>query len=402
MTISIELDTAFTQDTHGMYTRLRTEAPVHPVLFEGGVRGWLVTRYADALLLLNDPRLINDPRRMQIAPYSAQPYRASVFNSLLMLDPPEHTRLRRLVVKAFTPRIVERMQPRTEALATELLDAIDRSDTRAPVDLIASYAEPLPIRVISDLLGMPADLGARFRAAIGPLISIATNDAKAASERETIAVLEEVVEYKRRMPGEDLLTSLVAASADGHRLSHDELIATCFLLISAGYETTVHLIANGVLALLNNPSQLEAVRRNPELIANAVEEVLRFDGPANVTTARYTAAEITIDDVVIPRDEVVLIGLHSANRDGERFDNADHFDVTRTTRGHLAFGYGIHHCLGAALARMEGVTALRLLLNRYKDIELDRAEPLRYQANIVIHGLAKLPVLLSKGRNGIR
>lgn len=399
MTVTTELDADFVHDTHGLYQRLRTEAPVHPVLFEEGVRAWLVTRYADALALLNDPRLSKDARRAlaEFAPDRARPYQASVFGSMLMLDPPEHTRLRRLVVKAFTARTVERMQPRIDAIATELLDDIDRSVTTGPVDLIANYAEPLPVRVISDLLGMPAHLVDRFRSAMGPLISIATHAAKSTSERETVAVLDEVVEYKRRVPGDDLLTSLISASSDGDRLSHDELIATCFLLISAGYETTVHLIANGVLALLNNPLQLAAVRSNPALMTNAVEEVLRFDGPANVTTARYSTAEIAIDNVVIPRNEVVLIALPSANRDGDRFENADQFDVSRVTRGHLGFGHGIHHCLGAALARMEGVTALRLLLDRYQHIALDRAEPLRYNDSIMIHGLARLPVWLRKG-----
>ena len=159
----------------------------------------------------------------------------------------------------------------------------------------------------------------------------------------------------------------------------------------------MHLIANGLLALMNSPSQMKAVRDDLTLIPNAVEEVLRFDGPANVTTPRYTTAEITVGDIVIPCDEVVLIALLSANRDGDRFDDADHFDVARAPRGHLGFGYGIHHCLGAPLARMEGATAIRRLLDRYDHIALDRSDPLRYNANMLIHGLATLPVWLRKG-----
>jgi cytochrome P450 len=396
---TIELDADALQDAHGLYDRLRTEAPVCPVILEGGVRAWLVTRYAEALPLLNDPRLIKDASRAlaRFAPGRPQPYAGPMLKNMLGSDPPAHTRLRRLVVKAFTSRAVERMQPRVEAVADELLDGIDLGRAAAPVDLIANYAELLPIRVISDLLGMPADYAIRFRSASRPIISIATRAVKEASERDTMAILDDLIEYKRREPGDDLLTSLINVSTDGDRLSHDELLAMCFLLTAAGYETTTHLIANGLLAFLNNPSQMTAVRDDPTLIPNAVEEVLRFDGPANVTTPRYTTAEITVGDIVIPCDEVVLIALLSANRDGDRFDDADHFDVARAPRGHLGFGYGVHHCLGARLARMEGATAIRQLLDRYDHIALDRTDPLRSNANMLIHGVATLPVWLRKG-----
>lgn len=356
MTATTELNTDCAQESHGMYARLRAGAPVHPVLYEEGVRAWLVTPDADALALRNGPRPIKDPSRppARFAPVRARPFQASVFKSLLMLDPPEHTRLQGLVVKVFPARTVQRMQPRVAAIANGLLDAIDRTDTTAPVDHIANYVGPLPIRVTSDALGVPADYADRFGSAMGPLISMATNAAKSASGRETIAVLDEVVEYKRRVPTDDLLTSLISASSDGDRPSH-EVIATCFLLMSVGYETTVHLIANGALALLNNPLQLKTIRSNPTLIDSAVEEVLRFVGPANITTARYSTAEITVGNVVIPPNEVVFIALQSAIRNGARFHNVDHFDVTGATCKRLAFGHGIHHCLGAPLARMEGV-----------------------------------------------
>jgi cytochrome P450 len=361
-----------------------------------GVRAWLVTRYADALALLNDPRLTTDASRAlaQFEADRARPFDAAVFKNMLQSDPPEHTRLRRLVVKAFTSRTVERMQHHIEAIADELLDNIDCCDATVPVDLVAGYAAPLPVRVICEMLGMPAHYADRFRAAFHPLLNIATHAAKVAAERDTTAVLNDVIEYKRQVPSDDLLTSLIGASSDGDRLSHPELVAMAFLLITGGHETTVHLIANSVLALLDNPSQLGAVREDPSLIPNVIEEVLRFDGPANIAITRYTTADVTVGDVVIPRSEVVLIALHSANRDGDQFDNADHFDVTRSTRGHLGFGHGIHRCLGASLARMEGATALRRLLDRYDHIELDRTKPLRYQDSINIHGVAALPVWL--------
>jgi len=192
------------------------------------------------------------------------------------------------------------------------------------------------------------------------------------------------------------LTALIGAPADEDRLSRQELVAMCFLLITAGHETTVNLIANGVLALLNHPTQLETVRDDPALISSAVEEMLRYDGPVNITHPRHSTADIAVDGVVIPCGEIVLIALHSANRDGDRFDGADQFDINRATRGHIAFGHGVHHCLGATLARMEGVIALRRLLHRYDHITLDRTEPLRYHGSLNIRGLATLPVWLHR------
>jgi cytochrome P450 len=399
LTDSIELDADFAQDPHGLYDRLRAEAPVRQVSIEGGVRAWLVTRHADVLALLNDPRLSTDQSRAlaQFEPDRARPYDGELFQDMLRSDPPAHTRLRRLVVKAFTTRAVERMKPRIELIADDLLDGIERGEPGIPVDLIANYAEPLPIRVISEMLGMPAEQAGRFRSASNTFISMTTHAVKAEAEREMIAVLNEVVDLKRRTPGDDLLTSLINASSDGDSLSHGELIGMCSLLTVAGYETTVHLIANAVLALLNNPSQLEAVRADPETIPDAVEEVLRFDGPVNIAVPRYTTADVTVGDVVIPSHSVVMIALVSANRDEVRFEHPERFDVSRTSRGHLAFGYGIHHCLGAPLARMEGTIALRRLLDRYAHIELDRTEPLRYRATMNIHGVATLPVWLRKG-----
>ena len=201
MTDTIKLDADFAQDAHGLYQTLRAETPVRQVVLEGDVRAWLVTRYADALALLNDPRLSKDQGRAlaQFEPGRARPYEFAVFKNMLGLDPPQHTRLRRLVVGAFTARAIERMRPRIEAIADELLDCIERGDTAAPVDMIANYAGLLPIRAISDLLGMPDHYASRFREACGPLISIVTDAEKAASEADTTAILAEVIDYKRRV-----------------------------------------------------------------------------------------------------------------------------------------------------------------------------------------------------------
>ena len=219
MTATTELNTDCAQETHGMYARLRAGAPVHPVLYEEGVRAWLVTPDADALALRNGPRPIKDPSRppARFAPVRARPFQASVFKSLLMLDPPEHTRLRDSSSRCSPHEPSSGCNPVSRQSQTDLLDAIDRTDTTAPVDHIANYVGPLPIRVTSDALGVPADYADRFGSAMGPLISMATNAAKSASGRETIAVLDEVVEYKRRVPTDDLLTSLISASSDGDR-----------------------------------------------------------------------------------------------------------------------------------------------------------------------------------------
>jgi cytochrome P450 len=396
VTDAIDVDAEFVNDPHKVFHRLRTEAPVCRIVLEGGIRAWLVSRYADVQALLHDPRLIKDQIRAQaqFEPDRPRPYVASVDRNMLGLDPPEHSRLRKLVVKAFTSGAVERMRPRIESIADELLDSIERSGPVGPVDLVGHYAGPLPIRVISDLLGLPSRHARRFRDVCGPLISNATDTQKASSAHETSMILEEVIDYKRRVPGDDLLTALIQIGLDGDRLSHEELVAMCFLLTVAGYETTVNLIANGVLALLNNPDQLRTVRDDPGLIPSAIEEVLRFDGPINLATPRYTTVDITVGEVVIPRNEIVFVALLSANRDGDRFDDPDRFDVTRPAEGHVAFGHGIHHCLGAPLARMEGAIALGRLLGRYDDIALDSTEPLQFKDGTLMHGLTALPVLL--------
>jgi cytochrome P450 len=395
---NIILEDVFAQDPEALYRRLRTEAPVCEVELVGGARGWLVTRYADAVALLKDPRVTKDQAKA-LAQYSAdrvRPYSSPLMRDMLGVDPPDHTRLRRLVMQAFTSRAVERMQPIIEAIADELLDDIDCRDVDVPVDLMADYAQPLPIQVIGELLGMPMEYAATFRAAAPPLLSNATHEEKAAADQQIVDILNAIIEQKARQPGEDLLSALISASVEGSKLTHDELLAMCFLLIAAGYETTVNLIGNGMLALLTNPSQLATVRAQPALLADTVEEILRFDGPVNVATLRFTTTEIEVDGVVIPPNQQVLVSLLSANRDEARFPGADRFDIGRGTRGHIAFGHGIHHCLGAPLARMEGVTAIGRLIERYEDITLDDTQTLSYHNSTLFRGLKSLPVWLPR------
>lgn len=387
-----ELDQRFTEEPTELYGYLRRHAPVCPVLLHGGARGWLVTRYADAVELLRDGRISKDHvRALDTCPSdTTRPYMAALHRNMLGSDPPKHTRLRKLVVKAFSARSVGDLRPRIESIADDLLD---RMDARGPVDLIAEYAAPLPIRVISDLLGMSADDGHAFRSVVGPLTSIASDSEKHRAEQEVTAILRDVIARKRSQPGRDLLTALLDASDDGDSLSEEELVATAFLLIVAGYETTVNLIGNGALALLRNPSQLAAVQERPGLLKDAVEEILRFDGPINIATTRYTTERVTVGGVTIPAGEMVLIALLSANRDDAVFPAADRFDIFRRPRAHLAFGHGIHFCVGASLARLEGCTALGRLLTRYPDIALVSSETV-YQSSILLRGVLSLPVML--------
>jgi cytochrome P450 len=399
LTGTIILDEVFAQDPEALYRRMRTESPVCEVELTGGERGWLVTRYADVIALLKDPRVTNDPTKVlpYYPPDRVKPYFSPELRTMLEQDPPAHARLRKLVVKAFTARAVQRMQPIIETIADELLDAIDLRAAAGPVDLIANYAEPLPIRVIGELMGLPPRYAPAFQSAVRPFSMITTDDVKATAAQQTLGILNELIEQKTHQPGEDLLSALINASVDGDELTRDELLAMCFLLIAAGYETTVKLIGNGTLALLRNPAQMEKLRTDPALIPNAVEEMLRFDGPVNIATLRLTTAAIDVDGVVIPAHEQVLISLLSANRDDARFPDADRFDIARDTRGHTAFGHGIHFCIGAPLARMEGATAIGRLINRYEHITLDDTEALRYLDSALNHGLESLPVWLRHG-----
>ena len=393
------LDEQFTQDPEALYRMLRSETPVCEVELVGGVRGWLVTRYADVMALLKDPRVIKNHHKAlpRLAADRVRPYISPLLhNHMLTIDPPEHTRLRRLVVQAFTPKAVARMQPIIDAIADELLDDIDLRSADEAIDLMADFAEPLPIQVIGELLGVAVEYALPFRTAVMPLLVSATDEEKAEAERATVEILNALIDEKTRDPGEDLLSGMIGASVDGNGLSRDELMAMCFLLITTGYETTVNLIGNGTLALINNPSQLEKVRARPDLTAGAVEEMLRFDGPLNIATWRFTTADIDVDGVVIPANEQVFLSLLSANRDASRLEDADRFDMERNTRGHIAFGHGVHYCLGAPLARMEGVTAIGRIVQRYDSITLDPTADLRYHNGTLMHGLKSLPVRLTR------
>ncbi len=391
MTDTPMLDQSFTRDPHEVLHRLQREAPISRALAWGEVPVWLITRYDDAKSLLADGRLSTDRAvALKVLPPNRYgQYASKLSQHMLHSDPPDHTRLRKLVTKAFTAPSVEQLKPSIEAIADDLLDAID---TNAPVDMIRAYAGPLPARVISELLGVPAGFEDRFQVLLDPLLNPSAGQAMQNAVTELTAMLTELITDRRRQPRDDLMSALIEASSDGDRLKETELLGTAYLLISAGYDTTVNLIGNGILALLRDPSQLAALRANTSLLSTAVEELLRICSPVNITVVRFTTEPIRVGDVDIPENQIVLISLLAANHDAGCFDDPDRLDIFRKPNSHLAFGHGIHHCVGAPLARLEGRIALARLLARFPHLELATTEPLEYRHNILVHGLRALPV----------
>jgi cytochrome P450 len=398
---SPRLGRAFIQNPHPLYRRLNAQGPVHRVEIWGGVHAWLVTRYAEARALLVDPRLSKNWQGLgEFFPQDNDAAHRSPLNRhMLVQDPPDHTRLRKLLTKEFTAGSVRRMRRDIVGIADELLDRIAvEADGDAVVDLMSSYAVQLPLGVIGRLLGVPADDRDRFREHVEPMLTSTDSTELAVAEDALIDLLTALIAQKRARPADDLLSALVHASDADDALSADELLSTAYLLILAGYETTVNLIGNGVLALLHNPSQLTALRADPSLLPGAIEEFLRFESPLNTATMRFTTETVHVGDVEIPAGRLVLIALLGANHDGRQFDDPDRLDVTRAPNPHLAFGHGIHHCLGAPLARLEGEIAIGRLLARFERITLDDNVVLPYRNSTLMRGLTALPVRLRVSR----
>ena len=389
------LDRRFTRDPHDLLRRLQLEGPVSRVLLWNRTPVWLVTRYNEARALLNDPRLSkNRIQALRVLSQKRDSYEADFVDNMLHTDPPAHTRLRKLVMKAFTPRVVAQMRPRITDVADELLDDMQRRAERGPVDLVETYAMPLPIRVISELVGVPDRYADEFMSVVVPIFDATSGDEKKTATARATALLTEVIDQKKRKRSDDLLSGLIDATYDGDRLTEDELFAMTFLLIGAGYETTAHLISNAVLALLRNPQQLDALRRDRSLLPQAVEELLRFDGPINVATVRFTNAPVQIGMSKIPANEIVLISLLAANRDPSQFIDPDRLDISREGTAHLGFGHGIHYCVGAPLARLEGEIAIDRLLVRFDEITIVENPRLEYRDSTLVHGLETLPLHL--------
>ncbi|UVS80913.1 Cytochrome P450 [Actinokineospora sp. UTMC 2448] len=397
--VVVRLDEVFVQDPHSLYRELREAAPVRRVVLPGGLRGWLVTRYADVRAALADPTLSKDFAGVgELVERHAEEGAANAFAAelaahMLNTDPPDHTRLRKLVNRAFTVRGVEGLRPRILEITRELLDAMESGPDE--VDLLSAFAFPLPMTVICEVLGVPDDDRDDFRRWSSVLLSAAGPEEMGAAAQAMLQYLLNLIATKRANPGEDLLTALCHATEDNDRLSEPELVSMAFLLLVAGHETTVNLIGNGTLGLLRHPSELAALQADPALLPGAIEEFLRYDGPVNIATLRYTTTPLTLDEVTIPEGEFVFLSLSAANRDPARFPDAETLSVRRAPSAHLAFGHGIHYCVGAPLARMEGEVALGELLRRFPNLTL-AADPgdLRYRTSPILRGLEELPVRL--------
>ncbi|MFE2555841.1 cytochrome P450 [Streptomyces sp. NBC_00090] len=378
----------FTANPYPYYARLRDSGPVHEVRTPDGFQFWLVVGHDEGRAALADPRLAKSPSVIGVRP----PEEDIIGVHLLGADAPDHTRLRRLVTGEFTGRRVESLRPRIERLTRELADAMEPAGR---ADLVDAYAFPLPVTVICELLGVPAEDRETFRHWSNELVTPGSEDGMVEAMEGFGGYLDELIEDKRAAgPADDLLSGLIAARAeDGDRLSGPELRAMAYLLLIAGHETTVNLIANTVRNLLTHPEQLAALRADPGLLDGVIEESLRYDGPVETSTFRFTREAVTIGDTVIPAGQSVLVGIGALDRDPARFPDPDRFDIHRDTRGHLAFGHGIHYCLGAPLARLEGRIALRTLLDRFPRLELDpEGDPWEWLPGLLMRGVRHLPV----------
>jgi cytochrome P450 len=372
------------RDPHKVQARLREELPAAPVVLPSGDHAWLITRYDDVRTALADPQLFKDYRKKPGG--GSGPLGANMLNT----DPPDHERLRRLVASAFTMRRVERLRPRIEEITKELLDAMDGFDE---VDLVDAFAFRLPVTVICELLGVPTGDREEFRAWTGVILSGSITWGPEASAMA--AYLKSLVVRRREHPADDMVTALITARDNQDRLSEEELVSMLWLLLSAGYETTVNLIAGGTLALLTQPDSLKRLREDPSLLPTAVEELLRFTSPVNTGTFRMTACPVSYGDITVPEKETVYAAISSANRDSSRFPSPEVLNFDRDPSGHLAFGHGIHYCLGASLARMEAVIAFRELLSRFPGLELAvPADSIQWRESTIFQGPARLPVRL--------
>ncbi|MFG1795779.1 cytochrome P450 [Nocardia sp. NPDC049149] len=388
----------FFQEPYDFYRVLNEKGSFHPVVLDNGMRVWLVTGFELAGELLRNPALCKDARttagvaaRSGAGRSGATTVSSGITAHMLNSDPPRHTRLRRIVSSAFTPARVAALRPRVVEISDGLLDQMARSGP-APVDLIEEYAAPIPITVICELLGVPVADRKTFREWTNTVIDVVVSDPEAVARdsRSLERYVHGLVEERRRSPRDDLISALVAAGGVDERLSDTELVSTVFLILVAGHETTVNLIANAALAVADGTVSAHRALESPERL---VEETLRHNGPVNVATLRYAGEDIPTASHTIGRGDVVLIALAAADRDEKRFVSPEVFDLDREARGHLAFGGGIHQCLGAGLARMEGSIAIRQLLTRFPGIGL--AEPKgRWRSSILIRGLDRLMVTL--------
>jgi cytochrome P450 len=386
------MDPEFLADPYPTYHRLRADDPVHhsPLGF------WVLTRYDDVVAALRDPRLAKEAIAGFVAARFGAPVPA-MGQSMLDRDPPDHTRLRGLVSKAFTPRVVEGLRPHIQQIVDGLLDRVEGA---GGMDLIEEFAYPLPVTVICEMLGVPVADHDRFKGwsldvarSLDSLLVPPDSDVpqRGLAARHALAeYFRALIAERRAAPRPDMLSALIAAEESGDTLSEQELLATCILLLIAGHETTVNLLGNGTLALLRHPSEMRRLRDNPGLIGSAVEELLRYDGPVQ-RTARIPSEDVTIGGRTIPKGDMVMPFIGAADRDPAHFPDPDRLDIGRTDNRHIAFGWGIHFCLGAPLARIEGQIAIGTLLKRLPKLALATEAP-EFRQSLTLRGLKSLPV----------
>ncbi|WP_030672165.1 cytochrome P450 family protein [Streptomyces sp. NRRL B-1347] len=397
----------FASDPYPAYAWLREHAPVTRRRLPSGVEAWLVTRYADARQALADQRLSKNPAHHDEPAHAKGKTgipgerKAELMTHLLNIDPPDHTRLRRLVSKAFTPRRVAEFESRVQELTDQLIDGFAE---RGEADLIHEFAFPLPIYAICDMLGVPREDQDDFRDWAGMMIRHGggPRGGVARSVKKMRGYLAELIHRKRESladeGADDLISGLIRASDHGEHLTENEAAAMAFILLFAGFETTVNLIGNGTYALLNHPEQRALLQRSlaagdTGLLATGLEELLRYDGPVELATWRFATEPLRIGGQDIAAGDPVLVVLAAADRDPERFAEPDLLDLARRDNQHLGYGHGIHYCLGAPLARLEGQTALATLLRRLPDLQLAvEPEELRWRGGLIMRGLRTLPV----------
>jgi cytochrome P450 len=389
------LDPEVLADPYPLYARLRTESPVH---WDPFLHAWVVTRYADVVTVLHRFSASRTPTPEQLAAIGLQsltPIAAVMVRQMLFLDAPAHTRIRGLASQAFTPRRVDRLRTHIQDIADALLDAVAE---RGRLDVIAELAAPLPAIVTAEMLGVPTEDHPRLKTWSADFAEVLGNfqhnpDRAAGMLQSTeamVAYFQAAIREQRRRPRDGLVSALLAAEVGGDRFTEDEVVANCIVTMVGGQETTTNLIGNGVLALLRHPDQLERLRRDPGLIASAVEELLRYESPSQ-HTARLAPADVVLGDALIRRRQAVIAVMGAANRDPARFPDPDRLDLARPDNRHLAFGWAAHFCFGAPLARLEGQIALSALLRRLPDLRLEPG-PLVWRQNLGLRGLTTLPV----------
>ncbi|MGW3073901.1 cytochrome P450 family protein [Kitasatospora sp. NPDC001132] len=384
-------DPGFFRDPYPTYAALRRNGAVQKLPGAGHKAGYVVTGYAEAKQALADPRLSKDTKRFFAGKETGRNLHPAVSQSMLATDPPGHTRLRRLVTKAFTPGAVDRLRPYIENVVDELLDHWTPGEQ---VDVIETFAVPLPVTVICQLLGVPETDRESVRRWSNDLFAAGQPDRIDAASHAVADYMADLIAAKRRTPDDSLLHDLIRARDGQDKLSEDELVSLAVLLLVAGHETTTNLIGNGLLALLQAPDALHRLRERPDLVEASIDELLRLDSPLSTATFRFTTEAISLGGTEIPAGSPVLIAPGAANRDPARFPEPDRLDLDRDAQGHLAFGHGIHRCLGAPLARAEGEIALRALITRFPQLHLAIPNSkLRWRHTRLMRGLESLPVI---------